>query len=257
MPENLNDYYKNIYSQRGEDGIIEEICRRIGLERDFCVEFGAGDGISISNTKNLIDKGWSAFLIESDKFLYEKCIRIHQDNSKVICLNTAVDCGHNCIDNLISRHFYSTGETYEIGPIKPSIMSIDIDGIDFEVFKSIEKFFPDLIIVECNPYRYPLDKVYHGHVPDLQQSLYIFNEEAKRKNYTVICYTQNIFLIKDEYSHLFDPPDLMTMFINGFIRSFHLETDSQEKYRIFDRIRNKFHLNNEWLKEIIEGYCND
>jgi hypothetical protein len=27
MPENLNNFYKNVYSQRGEDGIIEDICK--------------------------------------------------------------------------------------------------------------------------------------------------------------------------------------------------------------------------------------
>jgi hypothetical protein len=53
----LAAYSKNIYSQCGEDGIIEEILTRIGrvLPSDnWCVEFGAWDGVQWSNTCNLI-----------------------------------------------------------------------------------------------------------------------------------------------------------------------------------------------------------
>jgi hypothetical protein len=247
MNENLNDYYKNIYSQRGEDGIIEEICKRLNLNKGACIEFGAGDGVSISNTKNLIDKGWNAFLIESNHTYYRNCVNVYKNNSRVICLNKAVDIGENSIEKLIEQYF----------KLSPDIISIDIDGKDFEIFKKLQ-IKPKLLIIECNPYRNPLDRMYHGPtVTDLQESLTVFNEEAAFKGYKIICYTQNIFLIRNDHAHLFNTPtDIMALFINGFIRSYHLETDDQEKHRIYNRISKQFGLDNLWLKPIIEKYCN-
>ena len=55
----LSEYKKNIYSQGGEDGVIEKIFDIVN-ERDFwCVEFGAADGQWLSNSKNLIDVFYS------------------------------------------------------------------------------------------------------------------------------------------------------------------------------------------------------
>jgi hypothetical protein len=58
-------YERKIYSQRGEDGILAEIFRRIGTGGTFFVEFGAGDG-SENNTAWLLENGWSGVWIEGD-----------------------------------------------------------------------------------------------------------------------------------------------------------------------------------------------
>jgi hypothetical protein len=53
----LNTFQRNICSQYGEDGIIEEILSRFGGASgldDWCVKFGAWDGVYLSNTCNLI-----------------------------------------------------------------------------------------------------------------------------------------------------------------------------------------------------------
>ena len=66
----LSQFQRNIHSQFGEDGIIEEILNRIGQGctlDNWCVEFGAWDGIHLSNTCNLIKtKNYKAVLIEGD-----------------------------------------------------------------------------------------------------------------------------------------------------------------------------------------------
>jgi hypothetical protein len=53
MRADLSVYEKNITSQFGEDGIIEEVLNRIGIENASCVEFGAWDGKHFSNTWQL------------------------------------------------------------------------------------------------------------------------------------------------------------------------------------------------------------
>ena len=64
---NLNDFRNNIYSQNGEDGIIDQINKLLGFNNNsnyWCVEFGAWDGVHLSNTYNLVRNGWNAVYIE-------------------------------------------------------------------------------------------------------------------------------------------------------------------------------------------------
>lgn len=50
----LITYRKNIFSENGEDGIIEKIFSEIKPKSNLCCEFGAWDGIFASNCRNLI-----------------------------------------------------------------------------------------------------------------------------------------------------------------------------------------------------------
>ena len=53
----LIDYKNNIYSENGEDGILEKIFSLLSPVLDdnkWCVEFGAWDGKYASNTFRLI-----------------------------------------------------------------------------------------------------------------------------------------------------------------------------------------------------------
>ena len=74
----LNEYSERIYSQFGEDGLIKEILNRIEFKNlnKWCVEFGARDGISDSNTYNLIkNHNYKAVLIEGDEKYFKKLYR--------------------------------------------------------------------------------------------------------------------------------------------------------------------------------------
>jgi len=65
-----NKYRKNVYSQNGEDGIIEELLKRLNINNGWVCEFGAWDGIHLSNTFNLVKKNFNAVFIEGDKNKY-------------------------------------------------------------------------------------------------------------------------------------------------------------------------------------------
>lgn len=66
-PVDFESAEHSVFSQYGEDGVIEEIFRRIEPGPKYAVEFGAGDGISLSNTRNLmLNHGWGGLLIEGD-----------------------------------------------------------------------------------------------------------------------------------------------------------------------------------------------
>lgn len=229
--ENLTSYYKNIYSQRGEDGIIEEIFNRLNIKNGNCVEFGGGDGITCSNTRNLIDKGWSGCFIEFKEESYCKLQKNYSLNKNVICIKKYINQnGDDTLDNILYKNFNK----------KIDLISIDIDGCDYEIFNSINKFLPTLFIVECNPYRNPLDSNYYGYCKNhIQESLFIFNKLAESKNYKLICYTQNIFFIKNEFFNLFHVSDnLLDHFLCGL-----KILKKYEDLEVFDRILNRLKYN--------------
>ena len=130
-PPRLSSFLRNVYSQNGEDGIIEEILGRLSsaFETDhWCVEFGALDGISDSNTYNLIkNANYKAVLIEFDPKNYEElCRNIPSPAVIKLCQFVSFD-GELTLDRILAQT-----------PIPKNFdfLSIDIDGCDYFVFES-------------------------------------------------------------------------------------------------------------------------
>jgi hypothetical protein len=62
-PKNLINYGFKVYSQSDEDGIINEIFKRIGIKKNFFIEFGLQDGKEC-NTAFLLKSGWSGSWVD-------------------------------------------------------------------------------------------------------------------------------------------------------------------------------------------------
>src|SRR5262245_56964465 len=65
-PKHLARHESQVYSQNGEDGIIQEIFRRIGTESRLFIEIGTGDGLEC-NTTFLLAQGWRGIWVEAFK----------------------------------------------------------------------------------------------------------------------------------------------------------------------------------------------
>lgn len=140
----FKNFEKNIHSQFGEDGVIEEIFFRIGVQNKFCVEFGAWDGVHLSNTWNLLTKhSWKALLIEGDSIKFKTLLKNTEGYANVEALNAFVQSeGENSLDEILNRFSL---------PQDIDLLSIDIDGDDYYIFESLKKYHPRLILVEYNP----------------------------------------------------------------------------------------------------------
>ena len=69
----LNYGYKN-FSQADEDGILEEIFKRIGTVNKTFIEIGVQDGYEC-NTLHLINQKWNGIWIEKEKNIVKKYIK--------------------------------------------------------------------------------------------------------------------------------------------------------------------------------------
>src|SRR4051812_36467635 len=63
-PKRLLRYGFKVYSQCDEDGIIQEIFKRIGVVHRTFIEFGVETGIEC-NTAHLLIQGWRGLWIEA------------------------------------------------------------------------------------------------------------------------------------------------------------------------------------------------
>ena len=140
-PKKLNCFEYQVFSQNGEDGIIEEIFKRIGTTNKFFVEFGAANGLW-NNTTHLLIKDWQGLWIEGD----EKCIA--EIKAKFASLIKE--------KKLIIKQDYVTPENVEDlfkvarVPQDFDLLSIDIDGNDYWVWQAIKTFKPRVVIIEYN-----------------------------------------------------------------------------------------------------------
>ena len=65
--DSLNDYEFKIFSQWGDDGIIQYLIRTIRIENETFIEFGVGD-YEVSNTRFLLmNNNWSEFILDGSQ----------------------------------------------------------------------------------------------------------------------------------------------------------------------------------------------
>ncbi len=116
----MEEYEKSIYSQQGEDGVIERIFDVIGTDSRFCVDIGAYDGRITSNVMHLEDQGWTACKLEGSEVA-------DSDEAK---------------RNGVKKHWVTKEnvgellERYEV-PKNLDFLSLDIDSIDYWVLKGL------------------------------------------------------------------------------------------------------------------------
>ena len=98
-------YGKNIISQNGEDGVIEQLFSDLNITDGIVVEFGAWDGVYLSNIFNLWkNKGFNALLIEGDSYRADQLLNSLKDYDNTEAMNCFVDPdskGEYCLDNLL------------------------------------------------------------------------------------------------------------------------------------------------------------
>lgn len=140
-PRSLNRHERQVFSQNGEDGMVDEIFRRIGTTDRRFVEVGVQDGL-ITNTTYLLSVGWSGVWIDAAKQLLDRATRhfhapIAQDRLRIV---NAFITAEN-----IAETFRSAGVTPEF-----DFLSLDIDRNTYFAWRALSGFRPRVVAVEYN-----------------------------------------------------------------------------------------------------------
>jgi hypothetical protein len=192
-----------VFSQWGEDGIIQHLVARVPIERRIFVEFGVENYVE-SNTRFLLtNNGWSGLVMDGSA---QNIDYIRRD---AIYWATNLKAEHafitkDNINELLSRN----GIAGDIG-----LLSVDIDGNDYWVWEAIDTISPRIVICEYSsqfgptaevttPYdpAFVRDKAHHSRIY-YGASISALCSLASRKGYSLVASNaagNNVFFVRND-----------------------------------------------------------
>lgn len=197
-----------VYSQWGEDGIIQHLIRHIEIPNKIFVEFGVED-YTEANTRFLLqNNNWTGLIMDGSEENIEK---VKNDpiywRYNLQAVSAFID--RDNINELILKN----GISGDIG-----ILSVDIDGNDYWVWEQIKVVSPRIVICEYNSLfgnmhaiSVPYDKAFvrsEKHFSNLYYgaSIGAFDYLASQKGYTLVASNSagnNLFFVRDDLAHVF------------------------------------------------------
>jgi hypothetical protein len=194
--EFISKYRGNVHSQNGEDGVLKEILRRLNITSGYVCEFGAWDGVYLSNTFDLIQRGFKSVLIEGDEEKFKDLEKLSATYATITPICAYVDHipgSETSLDNLLKK----TDIPYDF-----DVLSIDIDSFDYQVWDSFKNYMPKIVVIEINS-SIAFSVPDHIHTPGKFEgtSFLPMMKLAEQKGYSLVGHTGNlIFIRRDLYS---------------------------------------------------------
>ena len=186
---NINDFEFKIFSQRGEDGIIQYLIKHLSIKNETFIEFGVENYME-SNTRFLMmHNNWSGFVIDGSEEAMKSLKNREWFWAYDLHAKTAFIDKENIMQLLNESGFQDLG-----------LLSIDIDGNDYWIFEQIDmlKLNPSIIVAEYNALfgaeraiSVPYNKNFYrtaAHFSNLYfgASLAALQHIAKQKNYELV-----------------------------------------------------------------------
>jgi hypothetical protein len=199
---------RHVFSQGGEDGVLEKLFEYIKPTSRFAIEFGGGDGVENSNIRNLlVNHGWSGLYIEGDEKLARKSQETYRNNPKVTSMHAWVYPGN--VELLF--------EAAKV-PMDVDLLVIDIDSSDWYVWRTIHDYRPKVVEIEYNGlFPPPIKAVVEYHPMSywdgtmyLGASIQSYYELGKKKGYELVYADSrglNLFFVDKQYYERFGIED--------------------------------------------------
>ncbi len=213
--KNLLNFGFKVYSQADEDGILEEIFKRIGFSQKKFIELGIQDGTEC-NTTYLLKSGWSGLWV--DMSTDENKLKVDFKNFLKQNLNFKKEIVTRTNVNEIIHSFFSEKDEIDL-------LSIDIGVNTYHVLNEI-KISPRVIVTEYNAKlrdqvewiaTYDEKKQWQGD-DNFGASLNSFTIMMEKKGYYLVCCNiigVNAFFVRKDL--------INSKFINDFSSSYHYE----------------------------------
>lgn len=206
----LHDFEFKVFSQWGDDGIIQFLINKLDIRNKTFIEFGVAD-YNESNTRFLMmNDNWSGLVLDGSLSNVAKIKNSYYYWRFDLIAKHAFVTKEN-INNLIREEGFGG----EIG-----LLHIDIDGNDYWLWQSIEVVKPIIVIMEYNsifgyerpitiPYSYDFDRT-KAHSSNLYAGSSILSlcDLATQKGYSFIGSNSagnNAYFVLNDYLKFFKP----------------------------------------------------
>jgi hypothetical protein len=180
-----------VFSQFGEDGIIQYLISKVPIENQIFIELGVGD-YSESNTRFLLmNNNWKGIIVntgtEHIEFIHDTKQRDFAYRYDINAISAFINKDN--VNNLIRE----SGVPKDIG-----LLSLDIDSNDYWIWEAITTVSPRIFVVEYNSTFGPDHAISVPYKPDFDRtathysnlyfgaSLQAFCLLAKKKGYQFV-----------------------------------------------------------------------
>src|SRR5258706_10047275 len=138
-----NTWLLDLATRQGMAAALDKMLSMLPVRDQWCVEFGAWDGLLASNTRELIvGQGYSAVLIEADRSKFRELQENYADRRDVTTVNAFVGfTERDGLDAILARTDI---------PRDFDFLSIDIDGNDYHVWLAVTQYRPKVVCIEFN-----------------------------------------------------------------------------------------------------------
>lgn len=220
------EYRKNIYSQNGEDGIIQKLIEELELKiKDmWVVDVGAFDGISYSNVRALIEQHCNAVMVEpctvggegEPKYkelkklpiLFPKVITLNHftkiknkrltEQSIEACTNIHKKYNEEFAPDI--KYLDESLDCVKEFPFDYDILNIDIDSYDHAVWLEHTRT-PKIVIIEITSHIPPTTSSDQNNISFADSIVF-----GTHKGYSCVCHTGNMIFVRNDLLHKLSIP---------------------------------------------------
>lgn len=219
----LRDYEFKVYSQWGEDGIIDQLINRIVIENKVFVEFGVESYTEANTIFLLKHRHWSGLVIDGSPDNIDSIRR----GNVFWRYDLLADCSFITKDN-INAIIQRNGIAGDIG-----LLSVDIDGNDYWVWDAIDVIQPRIVVAEYNSLFGPTAAIstpYQGNFyrTDAHQSnmyygasISALNHLATKRGYSLVAGNSagnNVFFVRTDILGSLKPQSVEKAYVRAAFR---------------------------------------
>jgi hypothetical protein len=209
-PYTFSDFQFNVFTYHGEDGLLFNLISRLENIPKTFADIGAGNCVT-GNCANLaVNLGWYGLFIDANpkniaigKSFYSK-LHLTRFNPPIVSCTKVTPAN---VNSLLKDNGFE-GET--------GILSIDIDGNDYWIWKAIDAIKPWVVIIECTVEFGGREVVMPYSEGENQEqysgsSILSFCQLARQKKYSLVSanrYGYNLIFLRDDVLSVSDIPVL-------------------------------------------------
>lgn len=196
------------YSQNGEDGVLLHILSEVGVLQHRIVEIGCGSGDECNSALLSCCFGWHGVLFDRNTEQVGKAQKFFRDKGAEERVSVRhVEVQPDSIDQLLQAEKCND---------ELDVLSIDVDGFDFWIWKDLTSIRPRVVVIEVNasygpnvsctipwspgdshhdPYRYHFRGWHHG------ASLCALEALGRKKGYRLVAVEStgtNAFFVRED-----------------------------------------------------------